>query len=84
MIELDIHEASLMEEVCDIVKMKDETIEINDKYYISSDTILYYLDQVYRKLIEKQEKIQSLESILNEDNYDRYVEMGWDYEKYNS
>lgn len=80
MIELDIHEASLMEEVCDIVKMKDETIEINDKYYISSDAILYYLDQVYRKLIEKQEKIQSLEAILNEDNYDRYVEMGWDYE----
>lgn len=80
MIELDIHEASLMEEVCDVVKMKDETIEINDKYYISSDAILYYLDQVYRKLIEKQEKIQSLESILNEDNYDRYVEMGWDYE----
>ena len=80
MIELDIHEASLMEEVCDIVKMKDETIEINDKYYISSDAILYYLDQVYRKLIEKQENIQSIEAILNEDNYDRYVEMGWDYE----
>ena len=76
MIEINIHDASLIEEVTEVLKISNEVLEIKDKYYIESDLLIAYIDELYRAYLDKVEKIETLENMMNEDHYDRYYERG--------
>lgn len=76
MIELEKPYWGLMEEISEELNTSNETIEINDKYYIETDILLYYIDQLYRAYVDKVQKIETLQATMNEDQYDRYYELG--------
>ena len=76
MIEISVHDAALIGEISDVFNVSNEVLEIKDKYYIDGLTLFQYLDDVYKEYVEQQQKIETLQNMMNEDHYDRYYELG--------
>lgn len=76
MIELKNSSVGLIEEVSNLLKLTDESIEIKDKWYIDPDYLITYLDELFRLYVSQEETLETLKSTLNEDMYDRYYERG--------
>jgi hypothetical protein len=76
MIELDNRYAGLLKDISDEIKISEEVITIKDKYYIESDMILAYLDELFSAYLRLKENYEILQSTCNENTYDRFYERG--------
>ena len=76
MIELEKPYWGLIEEICEDLNISNEIVEIKDKYYLETDLLLEYIDELYRAYVDKVQKIDDLQGMMNEDMYDRYYERG--------